>query len=71
MKTVKVKIAVAVDECGCWYAYGENSSTPDESAGEARGWVHDDGCVASYFVEAELPVPKTTLAVGPITITPA
>jgi hypothetical protein len=66
-KTVKVRIAVAVDQRGDWYAGGDPNSDEQEMLAEARGWVHDDGSIATYFVEAELPLPVTPTVPGTAT----
>jgi hypothetical protein len=63
-ESVKVKIAVAVDGHGHWYAWGSDGSLDDDMLGEANVGVHDDCERASFFVEAELPVPKPIAVAG-------
>lgn len=59
MKTVKVKIAVAVDETGGWCAFGRGGWTEDETKSDAveflrsRGW----SCVL-HWIEADVPIPE-------------
>lgn len=56
MKTVKVRIAVAVDPKGYWKAIGWPDLKDDEAAGYAAK-LCDRGEVVS-FVTAELPIPE-------------
>jgi len=71
-KRVRVRVAVAVDPFGNWSAAGlsvgagdvdekQPDSAPrpdDESADDARQWVHEGEVV--YFITAELPIPVRT-----------
>jgi len=62
MKTVKVRIAVAVDPCGNWNASGWLNPDGQIAEGEAMD-IAIDGVnegASKYWVEAELPVPVTT-----------
>lgn len=61
-KTVRVKIAVAVDEYGAWAANGWNSKKPDyESAAQSLAMEGVEGAhVAFHWIEADVPVPETT-----------
>lgn len=66
MKTVKVRIAVAVDPSGQWTAAGwPNMEHVDMCA------VDDLGPGESYFwVEAELPIPEITTVEGTTSVAP-
>ncbi len=59
MKTVKVRIAVAVDKSGKWNAsgWGEGMTHADEEAMDIAVGDIDEG-EARYWVEAELPIPE-------------
>ncbi len=59
MKTVKIKVAVAVDPEGGWMASGW-SDRNGEPVEEAMENCIDDfgGNEAKYWLEAELPIPK-------------
>lgn len=60
MKTVRVRIAVAVDPEGRWNACGWNrddgSVAPDKDKMEAAREMVDEG-EARYWLEADLPIP--------------
>jgi hypothetical protein len=54
--TLKVRIALAIDPDGDWYAYGErNAPTDEEKLSEARGWMSEDA--EMYILTAEIPLP--------------
>ena len=56
MKTVQVRIAVAVDEDGDWHAIGSNGWDDSLSKAEAaHGW--GSGQKALTWLTAELPIP--------------
>lgn len=61
-KTVRVKIAVAVDEFGGWNSSGWRSKKPDyESEAQSLALEGVEGVhVAFHWVEADVPVPETT-----------
>lgn len=50
--TVKVRIAVVVDKCGNWKAYGNSMSTDNQRMNAAR--FLDERAARECFVEAEL-----------------
>lgn len=57
-RTVKVKVAVAVDRNGRWVAHGweyEADATAMQCARNAVGWAP-----ACYWLEAEVAVPEAT-----------
>lgn len=66
MKTVKVKIAVAVDPDGDWNANGWSSADDDIMMMDLVVDTLKDG-EARYWVEAELPVPETQSVQGQVT----
>lgn len=57
MKTVRVRIAVAVNKHGGWCASGSESLSDEDAMGLATAWFDDDGITARYWVTADLPVP--------------
>lgn len=61
-KTVKIRIAVAVDPSGDWNAYG-GGSMKDKDAMEFATEVLSNG-EARYFLTAELPVPEVAEVVA-------
>lgn len=77
-KTVRVRIAVAVFPDGSWKASGSRypgaTMTQQEHDDSDLKWVRDhctdDGDPLSgehcYFVEADLPVPETTVVPGEV-----
>lgn len=56
MKTVKVRIACAVDSDGCWAAHGWLGA-PDKTAVECSVEVLREG-ERVYWLTAELPIPE-------------
>ncbi len=60
IETIRVRIAVAIDSGGEWNANGwgglDKPYAPD-AMGMARQCVGDDA--AHYWIEAELPIPKS------------
>ena len=66
MKTVKVRIAVAVDPYGNWNASGWLNRDGQIAEGEAMS-IAMDGVKegeAKYWVEAELPIPEPQIVTG-------
>ena len=59
-RTVRVRVAVAVEASGNWTAWGAADTDDDEAIGN----VYEPGDVV-YFLEAEVPVPEPA---EPITI---
>lgn len=55
MKTVRVRIAVAVHSSGEWRAYGSSGGDDDDKASAVR--FHGDNTIR--FVEADVAVPET------------
>lgn len=56
MKTVKVRIAVAVDPSGHWNGYGNADALDTDALDQARQLVGEGE--ARYWLTAELPVPE-------------
>lgn len=74
MKTVKVRIAVAVDRKGDWSSAGWNTSYDDARyARDAFGSAVEnlDEGEARYWLEAELPIPEDSATVVQATVLPA
>lgn len=57
-KTVKVRIAVAVNEDGEWVACGNSGWDDGESEGEAIFILGDEATPDTHFVIAEVPLPE-------------
>lgn len=62
-KTVRVRVAVAVNANGAWHAAGRSHTDGERIAdsylaSEALDCVHDDGSVSLNWVEATLKVPQ-------------
>ncbi len=53
----KVRIAVAINDFGQWAAYGRWDMRDEASMTEANSNVAQDGPLACYFVEVDIPVP--------------
>ena len=62
--TVKIRLAVAVNEDGEWYAWGAKDYSDDEMRNEVTGQVCDPHAV--HFVEAEVPLPVPTTIQGTV-----
>jgi hypothetical protein len=65
MKTVKVRVAVAVDPSGKWSALGWSGET-DKSV-MASCVEHLEEGEARYWLEAELPVPEVPVIRAEVT----
>lgn len=68
MKTIRVRIAVAVSHNGAWTAYGCSGATD----GEKMGFAIDstDGSEYRYWLEAALPIPEAVTVEGAVTKAP-
>lgn len=66
MKTVKVRIAVAVDSSGFWSAYGRKGVHDDYAICTVIDDV--DKCANSFWVTAELTVPETQTVPGTVEV---
>jgi len=56
-KTIKIRIAVAVDSTGAWSASGDNTSR--DAASMETVLDHElTGAVQSYFITVEIPLPR-------------
>jgi transglutaminase-like putative cysteine protease len=59
-KTIRVRIAVAMNAKGEWCAAGSETTCDDQASRTARGgW----GPNVVHFVEADVPVPEATITV--------
>lgn len=57
-KTVKVRIAAAINTIGTWSAYGDSEvSDPEEMMEFACESLSDLSAVSCYWITAELPIP--------------
>lgn len=65
MKTVKVRIAVAVDDTGRWQASGWRNQKDSDAMATAIEFL-DSTPEARYFIEAELLVPEVQTIQGTI-----
>ena len=64
-RTVRVRIAVAVDPAGNWGAVGHIDAEPREAQEHAIRSVIDGACV--HWVEADVPVPESQAVQGVVT----
>lgn len=71
LKQVKLRIAVAVDEGGSWYAIGGSEWTDKEAIQEALANVHDGDMTTTYFVESFVRVPEPIVVSGEAAQSPA
>lgn len=55
-RTVRVRVAVAVDKNGCWSANGASAFGDDDAMGFSV--EHLETGEARYFLTAELPIPE-------------
>lgn len=61
IRTVRVRIAVAIDASGAWSACGGTHCTGDE---DAREWLYLEDLKEGehyYWVEADVPVPSNEI----------
>jgi len=66
MKTIKVRIAVAVDVQYEWAACGWDCANDTEMQYDASQALSND-ILSRYFIEAEIPIPETTVIQGTVT----
>lgn len=66
MKTVKVRIAVAVDSSGNWSASGWKGASDDYAVSDVIDTVGE--CVSLFWVTAELPVPEMPTVAGTVEV---
>ena len=75
MKTVKVRIAVAVDEYARWVADGCHGQSNERAMRGAGNELHDfwrsfgeppASCSQVYFIEADVPVPEPVTVKGEV-----
>ena len=75
MKTVRVRIAVAVESSGAWNSCGWGTKDGNESDSElvwAAMEPMEDVIVRQYWVECDVPVPSAeTVCIEDVTITNA
>ena len=64
-ETVRVKVAVAIDDEGSWSAYGDDGLTGPEAASEARDFNKSESVI--YFIEASIPMPVSKTGEGEVT----
>lgn len=68
-KTIRVRIAVAVDEAGSWYASGWSDQDPEdtkERTSESLGYTQK-GQSHLVWVEADVPLPSVPTIQGTVT----
>ncbi len=67
MTSVKVRIAVAVDDRGDWYAVGWKDALSDDMEGDALGQLMDGSTYKQlYWITAELPIPEPVKVEGTV-----
>jgi len=62
--TVRVRIAVAVQPSGGWYAYGTQDEDDSEKLAMMEDWDIDTSHIV--FVEADIPLPKAQTVEGEV-----
>lgn len=71
-KTIKIRIAVAVDYAGNYAAGGWKGASADEAMEQAREGLVNldqyDGGHQRYWVDIEVPVPQATRFIGAVTV---
>ncbi len=67
MKTVRVRIAVAVNSNGGWWAAGTDMLKGDDATAAEAASRHMPHSVVHY-VEADIPVPETVTVDGAVEI---
>ena len=64
-KTVRVRIAVAVDAKGRYQVDGWKGATDEVIAANAAGYhMCPEGCLCVRFIEADVPLPESTTIEG-------
>lgn len=58
LKTVKVRVAVAVDAEGMWAAVAKAGYSGSSAMREANEMLDECRAVANYYITAELPIPE-------------
>ena len=67
MKTIRVRIAVAMNEYCDWCAFGGSEWRDDDSmANEAFNEVSESRSQRCFFVEADIPVPEPETIEGTV-----
>lgn len=56
---MKIRIAVAVDDEGKWNSHGWSGSSDEDSMGTAIDGLDSEHEYSRFFVEAEIPDPKS------------
>lgn len=59
--TNRIRIAVSINDFGQWAAWGRWDMRDEANMEEANGHVGQDGPLACYFVEVDVPVPTYEL----------
>jgi hypothetical protein len=68
MKTIKVKIALALDEEHDWYAAGWDNAPDADLIGEVTVDTGLKQIIGVYFIEARIPVPEGTKTIQADTV---
>lgn len=66
VETVRVRIAVVVDDSGFWRAVGELGQIDADAVADATGHWDNDGPLSVSWVEAEVPVPEAVTVQGEV-----
>lgn len=66
LKTIKVRIAVAVNETGNWDAYGRDCHSDITAINQVLCQMPANKHNGIYFVEADLPVPTAETYQGEV-----
>lgn len=65
-RTVRVRIAVAVNARGKWCAYGDSGSCDEAAEGEAHIGLGSPRASSFVWVEAAVPVPEEAVVQGEV-----
>lgn len=65
MKTQKVRIALAINTEGDWYAWGAYTHDDESALDEVSGQLND--YTTLHWIEAEVPIPSPMVIEGKVT----
>lgn len=65
-RTVRVRIAVAINADKDWYAWGEAGVDDQEMVNEVVGNVPDGQPIMARFIEADVPLPEVRTVEGEV-----
>jgi hypothetical protein len=67
-QTIKIRIAIAINSAGQWYAYGEDRRSDEQLKRESLHYFDEDGPADQiYMAEVEVPLPAKKEFLGVLT----